>query len=48
MLGAVGLKRATSAPWLSQLCLISDDSIQFMQPLPRHAQPPGGKSLESD
>lgn len=36
------------APWLSQLCLPSDDSIQIRQPLPRHAQPSEGESLESD
>lgn len=42
-----GVKRATSAPWLSQLCLSRDDSIQIMQPLPRHAQPSEGELLDS-
>lgn len=40
-------RRAANAAWLSQLSLTSDDSIQIMQPLPRHAQPSEGGLLES-
>ena len=44
----MAFRRAVNAAWLSQLGLTSDDSIQIMQPLPRHAQPSEGGLLESD